>query len=42
MQTVVVRCEPEGLDVVVEVHAAVGAGRWHLGPARAAAKAGPA
>lgn len=38
--TRVVACEVEGLDVVVTVEAAAGVGVW--GPARAAARAGPA
>lgn len=41
MRADVVGCELDGLDVVVEVRTAVGAGAWQLGPARAAARAGP-
>lgn len=42
MGSEVERCEFDGLDVVVEVRTAVASGRWRLGPARAAARAGPA
>lgn len=41
MGAAVARCELDGLDVVVAVEAPVGFGRWTLGPARAAARAGP-
>ncbi|WP_422744232.1 Rv3654c family TadE-like protein [Mycobacterium sp. WMMD1722] len=37
----VVRCDFAGLDVVVAVQTPVGLGRWALGSARAAARAGP-
>ncbi|WP_330220235.1 Rv3654c family TadE-like protein [Mycolicibacterium peregrinum] len=34
-------CQIDGLDVVLEVAAPVRLGRWGVGPARAAARAGP-
>lgn len=34
-------CAVEGIDVVLTVEVAVRFGRWTLGPARAAARAGP-
>jgi secretion/DNA translocation related TadE-like protein len=41
MRTTVTRCVIEDLDVVVTVDAAVALGRFGVGPARAAARAGP-
>jgi secretion/DNA translocation related TadE-like protein len=41
MRTTVTRCVIEHLDVVVTVDAAVTLGRFGVGPARAAARAGP-
>jgi secretion/DNA translocation related TadE-like protein len=41
MRTTVTRCVIEDLDVVVTVDAAVTLGRFGVGPARAAARAGP-
>lgn len=41
MRADVVGCVLYGLDVVVEVRTVVGTGAWALGPARAAARAGP-
>ncbi|WP_308195078.1 Rv3654c family TadE-like protein [Mycolicibacterium sp. F2034L] len=34
-------CQVDGLDVVVAVEAPVGLGVWNVGPAHAAARAGP-
>jgi secretion/DNA translocation related TadE-like protein len=42
MQTNVVRCEVDALDVVVVVEVSVTLGRLDVGPARAVARAGPA
>ncbi|WP_238390907.1 MULTISPECIES: Rv3654c family TadE-like protein [unclassified Mycolicibacterium] len=42
MRSVVTGCRIEGLDVVLEVSMPVRLGRWGVGPARAAARAGPA
>jgi secretion/DNA translocation related TadE-like protein len=42
MQVAVTRCEVDELDVIVTVEAAVPLGRIGTGPARAAARAGPA
>jgi secretion/DNA translocation related TadE-like protein len=42
MHTTVADCVVVGLDVVVTVAAPVGLGVWSVGPARAAARAGPA
>lgn len=41
MRTAVAHCAVEDLDVVVTVDAAVTLGRFGVGPARAAARAGP-
>jgi secretion/DNA translocation related TadE-like protein len=41
MRTRVTQCVIEDLDVVVTVDAAVALGRFGVGPARAAARAGP-
>jgi secretion/DNA translocation related TadE-like protein len=41
MRTTVTQCVVEDLDVVVTVDAAVALGRFGVGPARAAARAGP-
>ncbi|WP_307787845.1 Rv3654c family TadE-like protein [Mycolicibacterium sp. S2-37] len=41
MGVAVARCQLDGLDVVVTVDVPVGFGVWDLGPARAAARAGP-
>jgi secretion/DNA translocation related TadE-like protein len=41
MRTTVTRCVIEDLDVVVTVDTAVALGRFGVGPARAAARAGP-
>jgi secretion/DNA translocation related TadE-like protein len=41
MHTAVTQCAIEELDVVVAVHATVSLGRIDVGPARAAARAGP-
>jgi len=41
MQTSLANCVVEDLDVIVSVDVAVGLGRLDLGPARAAARAGP-
>jgi secretion/DNA translocation related TadE-like protein len=41
MRTTVTRCVIEDLDVVVTVDAAVTLGRFGVGPAQAAARAGP-
>lgn len=42
MDTSVTQCVVDGLDVVVTVEAAVALGRFGIGQARAAARAGPA
>ncbi|KUI35306.1 helicase [Mycobacterium sp. IS-1496] len=42
MNTTAADCTVDGLQVVVHVEAATGLGAWRLGPARAAARAGPA
>lgn len=42
MNTAVTRCVVDELDVIVSVDAAVTLGRIEVGPARAAARAGPA
>lgn len=42
MGTTVGACRVEGLDVVLDVQRTVNLGRWAVGPARAAARAGPA
>lgn len=41
MHTTVAQCRVDDLDVVVTVHADVRLGRWGIGPATAAARAGP-
>ena len=41
MRATVASCRVDGEDVVLEVHTAVALGRWGVGPARAAARAGP-
>jgi secretion/DNA translocation related TadE-like protein len=41
MQTSLANCVVDELDVIVTVDVAVGVGRLDLGPARAAARAGP-
>ncbi len=41
MRTTVTQCVIEDLDVVVTVDASVALGRFGVGPARAAARAGP-
>jgi secretion/DNA translocation related TadE-like protein len=41
MHTTVAQCRVDGLDVVLTVHAEVRLGRWGVGPATAAARAGP-
>ena len=41
MHSVVAKCRVEGLDVIVGVDVPVALGRWGLGSARAAARAGP-
>jgi secretion/DNA translocation related TadE-like protein len=41
MHVAVTRCEVDELDVIVTVEAAVPLGRIGIGPARAAARAGP-
>jgi secretion/DNA translocation related TadE-like protein len=41
MRTVVTGCAVDGLDVTVTVDAAVALGRFGIGPASAAARAGP-
>ncbi|WP_197514881.1 Rv3654c family TadE-like protein [Mycobacterium sp. 852013-50091_SCH5140682] len=41
MRTTVAQCRVDGLDVVLTVHAEVRLGRWGIGPATAAARAGP-
>lgn len=41
MRTVVTTCRTEELDVIVSVEVPVDLGRWGLGSARAAARAGP-
>ena len=41
MHSVVTTCRVEELDVVVDVEIPVSLGRWGLGSARAAARAGP-
>lgn len=41
MHTVLTECEVDGLDVVVRVDARMALDSWGLGPARAAARAGP-
>lgn len=41
MRTTVAQCRVDDLDVVVTVHAEVRLGRWGIGPATAAARAGP-
>ncbi len=41
MRSLVAGCRIEGLDVVLEVAVPVRLGRWGVGPARAAARAGP-
>lgn len=41
MRTAVTQCVVEDLDVVITVDAAVALGRFGVGPARAAARAGP-
>jgi secretion/DNA translocation related TadE-like protein len=41
MRTTVAQCRVEDLDVVLTVHAEVRLGRWGMGPATAAARAGP-
>jgi secretion/DNA translocation related TadE-like protein len=35
-------CALDGLEVVINVEAAIGLATWHFGPAHAAARAGPA
>lgn len=42
MDTSVTDCAVDKLDVVVHVEAVVGFGAWRYGPARAAARGGPA
>lgn len=42
MGTRVAECVVDDLDVIVTVEAAVAAGAWDIGPARARARAGPA
>lgn len=41
MHTAVAQCVVEELDVVITVHATFALGRFGVGPARAAARAGP-
>lgn len=41
MRSVIAGCRVEELDVVLEVAVPVRLGRWGVGPARAAARAGP-
>jgi secretion/DNA translocation related TadE-like protein len=41
MRTTVAQCRVDDLDVVLTVHAEVRLGRWGIGPATAAARAGP-
>lgn len=41
MHSTVADCRVDGLDVVLDVRAVVNLGRWGVGPARAAARAGP-
>ncbi len=41
MDTVVIACAVDGLDVVLTVGATVAVGAWDVGPARARARAGP-
>lgn len=41
MRSIVGSCRIDGLDVVLEVSVPVRLGRWGVGPARAAARAGP-
>ncbi len=42
MDATVTGCDPDGLDVIVATEAALRLGGWLVGPARAAARAGPA
>lgn len=42
MRTTVAQCRVDDLDVVLTVYAEVRLGRWGIGPASAAARAGPA
>ncbi|MGV0744209.1 Rv3654c family TadE-like protein [Mycolicibacterium sp. XJ870] len=42
MRASVTACRIDGLDVVLDVQVAVDLGRWGVGPAKAAARAGPA